>query len=71
MKASDERPAIEIIKEYGKLPPVECFPGQLNQVFMNILANAIDALETSNKQGRTFAEIKTYPNRDYNSRARK
>ena len=38
------------------------FPGQLNQVFMNLLANAIDALEESN-QGRTFEEIQTNPNR--------
>ncbi|WP_392533538.1 ATP-binding protein [Nostoc sp. C117] len=38
---------IEIIKEYGELPLVECYAGQLNQVFMNILANAIDALEES------------------------
>ncbi len=44
LKARPERPAIEIIKEYGDLPLVECYPGQLNQVFMNILANAIDAL---------------------------
>ncbi|RMH78744.1 MAG: PAS domain S-box protein [Cyanobacteria bacterium J007] len=36
---------IEIIKEYGKLPLVECYAGQMNQVFMNILGNAIDALE--------------------------
>ena len=36
---------IEIIKDYGALPKVECFPGQLNQVFMNILGNAIDSLE--------------------------
>ncbi|MEG5160889.1 ATP-binding protein [Microcoleus sp. AT3-A2] len=36
---------IQIIKEYGNLPQIECYPGQLNQVFMNILANAIDALE--------------------------
>jgi signal transduction histidine kinase len=36
---------IEIIKNYGNLPQVECFPGQLNQVFMNILSNAIDAIE--------------------------
>ncbi len=36
---------IEIIRDYGDLPPVECFPGQLNQVFMNILSNAIDAIE--------------------------
>ena len=37
--------AIQVIKKYGKLPLVECYPGQLNQVFMNILTNAIDALE--------------------------
>lgn len=38
---------IELVKEYGELPLVECYPGQLNQVFMNILNNAIDALEKS------------------------
>jgi signal transduction histidine kinase len=38
-------PAICVIKEYGDLPLVECYPGQLNQVFMNLLTNAIDALE--------------------------
>ncbi|MDX2230886.1 MAG: PAS domain S-box protein [Leptolyngbyaceae cyanobacterium bins.349] len=37
--------AIQVIKHYGDLPPVECYAGQLNQVFMNILSNAIDALE--------------------------
>ena len=50
LKANEQRPAIEVVKEYGNLPPVECFPGQLNQVFMNILANAIDALEESNRE---------------------
>ncbi|MDZ7994343.1 MAG: PAS domain S-box protein [Nostoc sp. EfeVER01] len=45
LKAQHNRPAIEIIKEYGKLPLVECYAGQLNQVFMNILVNALDALE--------------------------
>jgi signal transduction histidine kinase len=40
-------PEIEIIKQYGNLPLVECHPRQLNQVFMNVLSNAIDALETS------------------------
>ena len=40
-----ERPAIEVIKQYGELPLVECHAGQLNQVFMNILVNALDALE--------------------------
>jgi len=38
---------IQVIKEYGDLPPVQCYPGELNQVFMNILSNAIDALEES------------------------
>jgi signal transduction histidine kinase len=36
---------IEISKEYGVIPLIECFPGQLNQVFMNILSNAIDAIK--------------------------
>jgi signal transduction histidine kinase len=45
LKANDSRPAIEVITEYGNLPQVECFPGQLNQVFMNILANAIDVFD--------------------------
>ncbi|NQE37106.1 trifunctional serine/threonine-protein kinase/ATP-binding protein/sensor histidine kinase [Microcoleus asticus] len=40
-----DRSAIQVIKKYAKLPLVECYPGQLNQVFMNILTNAIDALE--------------------------
>lgn len=35
---------IELFKDYGELPPIECYPGQLNQVFLNILTNAIDAL---------------------------
>lgn len=34
-----------IVKDYATLPLIECYPGQLNQVFMNVLANAIDALE--------------------------
>ncbi|MGH1395149.1 MAG: PAS domain S-box protein, partial [Trichormus sp.] len=47
LKEQPERPLIEVIKNYGNLPLVECYAGQLNQVFMNILANAIDALEES------------------------
>ncbi|MDZ8225437.1 MULTISPECIES: AAA family ATPase [unclassified Nostoc] len=47
LKEKSGLPAIEVIKEYGKLPEVICYPGQLNQVFMNILSNAIDALEDS------------------------
>ncbi len=61
LKANEQHPTIEIIKEYGKLPLVKCYPGQLNQVFMNLIANAIDALEESNK-GYSFAEIKSNPN---------
>ncbi len=56
LKANEKRPAIEVITEYGMLPPVECFLGRLNQVFMNILANAIDALDTSS-QGLSFAQV--------------
>jgi len=45
LKANEDRPAIEVEKHYDNLPTVECFPGQLNQVFMNILANAVDAFD--------------------------
>ncbi|MEG3898823.1 MULTISPECIES: response regulator [unclassified Microcoleus] len=47
LKARPDFPAIEVIKNYGQLPEVECHPSLLNQVFMNILSNAIDALQTS------------------------
>ncbi|UIE38073.1 ATP-binding protein [Leptodesmis sichuanensis] len=45
LKAKENRPAIQVIKEYGALPLIECYAGQLNQVFMNLISNAIDALE--------------------------
>ncbi|MBD1842038.1 amino acid permease [Cyanobacteria bacterium FACHB-63] len=45
IKATLNRPAIEIMRDYAALPLVECYPGQLNQVIMNILVNAIDALD--------------------------
>ncbi|MEH2132321.1 MAG: response regulator [Nostoc sp.] len=61
LKANEQHPAIEVITNYGNLPQIECFPGQLNQVFMNILANAIDALDESNT-GCSFEEIKASPN---------
>jgi two-component system, NtrC family, sensor kinase len=48
LKATAERAAIQVVKDYGPLPLVECYAGQLNQVFMNILSNAIDALEEIN-----------------------
>jgi signal transduction histidine kinase len=46
LKAKAGMPSIEVIKEYGELPGIECYAGQLNQVFMNLIANAIDALES-------------------------
>ena len=61
LKAKAECPEIQVIKEYGAIPLVECFAGQLNQVFMNILVNAIDALEEGNNK-RSYQEIKANPN---------
>ncbi|OUC13044.1 MAG: hypothetical protein B0A82_19325 [Alkalinema sp. CACIAM 70d] len=51
---------IQIIKQYGTLPQVECYAGQLNQVFMNVLTNAIDALEEMDNH-RTIPEIEAKP----------
>lgn len=61
LKGNNTRPEIQVIKDYGEIPLVTCYLGQLNQVFMNILANAIDACEASN-ESRTFAEITDRPN---------
>ncbi|MBE9042512.1 histidine kinase, partial [Oscillatoriales cyanobacterium LEGE 11467] len=61
LKAKPEYTEIEVVKEYGQLPPIDCYTGQLNQVFMNLLANAIDALEEK-RQARgekTKIEIRT------------
>ncbi|BAY18406.1 response regulator receiver sensor signal transduction histidine kinase [Anabaenopsis circularis NIES-21] len=53
---------IEVIKDYGLLPPVECYAVQINQVFMNLLSNAIDALDEYDQQ-RSLAEIHQKPSR--------
>lgn len=45
LKATSIRPEILLIKDYEALPKIECYAGQLNQAFMNILANAIDAID--------------------------
>lgn len=50
LKAKPDQAEISILKEYSDLPLVECFAGQLNQVFMNILSNAVDALEEENRK---------------------
>ncbi|MHC0065295.1 trifunctional serine/threonine-protein kinase/ATP-binding protein/sensor histidine kinase [Nostoc sp. UIC 10890] len=60
LKPHEHYPAIEVVRDYGNLPQVECFAGQLNQVFMNLLANAIDALEESHRQ-RHLANIQATP----------
>jgi two-component system NtrC family sensor kinase len=57
-------PAIAVVKHYGNLPTVECCAGQLNQVFMNILANAIDALEDRDLR-RSLRQDPTKPERHY------
>jgi len=59
-KAQHNRPEIKLIKEYGNLPLVECYPGQLNQVFMNILVNALDALEERDQQ-RSLEQMQSTP----------
>jgi predicted ATPase/signal transduction histidine kinase len=61
LKANETRPEIIVVRDYGNLPPIECFSGQLNQVFMNLLANAIDALEEFNAS-RSLDEMMANPN---------
>lgn len=45
LKFQHNRPAIQVIKKYNGLPKLDCYPGELNQAFLHIIANAIDALE--------------------------
>ena len=51
-KSKDNYPKIQLIKEYGQLPEVTCYPSQLNQVFMSIVGNGIDALEELHRKGK-------------------
>ncbi|MEM8637852.1 MAG: PAS domain S-box protein [Cyanobacteria bacterium P01_G01_bin.54] len=61
LKPRAESPGIKLIKKYeAELPKVTCYAGQLNQVFMNLLGNAIDALEERDRD-RTYAEIEAAP----------
>ncbi len=59
LKAKPNFPEIQIVKKYSSLPPIDCFPSQLNQVFMNILANAIDALESQKSLSTPRIQIHT------------
>lgn len=60
-KDSVDRPGIKVVKNYGDLPLVDCYAGQLNPVFMNIISNAIDALDNYDSR-RAIAEIHANPN---------
>ncbi|BAY30400.1 integral membrane sensor signal transduction histidine kinase [Nostoc carneum NIES-2107] len=62
LQSKADLPAIEVMREYGNLPLIECYAGQLNQVFMNILVNAIDAVEEANTK-RSNQQIKDNPSR--------
>ncbi|OUL22860.1 hybrid sensor histidine kinase/response regulator [Nostoc sp. RF31YmG] len=57
LKGNGDRPGIEVIKKYGTLPEVNCYLGQMNQVFINIIANAIDALDEAINQGKMSNKI--------------
>jgi two-component system NtrC family sensor kinase len=59
LKGKPNDPSIQIIKKYGELPKIECYPSQLNQVFMNLLSNAIDALDEQNRQPSPGNKIET------------
>ncbi|MCZ0900562.1 GAF domain-containing protein, partial [Microcoleus sp. HI-ES] len=50
LKANSEHSTVQILKEYGNLPLVECYASSLNQVFMNLIGNALDALEMGKKE---------------------
>lgn len=65
LKASPDHAGIQVEKEYGSLPLVECYAGQLNQVFMNILSNAIDALEEHNQPGLITIKTEILPSSDH------
>jgi signal transduction histidine kinase len=64
LKGIDKNLKITVVKEYGNLPNIECHPSQINQVFMNIIANAIDALEEKSRLGKSAKNI-NYSNFKY------
>ena len=62
LKANQQRPGIEVIKDYGEFSEVECFPGQLNQVFMNIIANGIDVFDEVARD-LSYSDLEAHPQR--------
>ncbi|OUL32113.1 response regulator [Nostoc sp. 106C] len=61
LKGNGDRPKIQVITKYAELPPIACYPGQLNQVFMNIIANAIDAFDEFDRS-HSYQQIAADPN---------
>ncbi|WP_204103860.1 MULTISPECIES: ATP-binding protein [Spirulina sp. CCY15215] len=68
LRQQGDRPEIQVVKNFASLPEIECYPGDINQVFINLLSNAIDALEEKCCQGVQFTptltlstEIGLYP----------
>jgi PAS domain S-box-containing protein len=64
LQANEYRPAIEVSQNYGNIPEIMCFPGQLNQVFMNLLANAIDMFDEV-AQTLSISELQANPQKIY------
>lgn len=56
LKGQANQPAISVVRDFDDLPLVECYAGHLNQVFMNILANAIDAIDAKSQQSTSKQE---------------
>jgi signal transduction histidine kinase len=66
LKANVNRPEIVVVRNYGNLPLVECYPGQLNQVFMNVIVNAIDALDEKRQIRTAHSNSDTLKNSEEN-----
>ncbi|NJN61780.1 MAG: HAMP domain-containing histidine kinase, partial [Coleofasciculaceae cyanobacterium RL_1_1] len=59
LRATADHPEITIVRQYGDLPPINCYIGPLNQVFMNLIANAIDAIESQLSRDRSLGKTDT------------
>ncbi|MEG4213560.1 PAS domain S-box protein [Microcoleus sp. S13_B4] len=59
LQAKGGRPGISLVKEYGDLPRVHCYAGHLNQVFMHLLTNAIDALEEGGRNPEKYGKVQS------------